>query len=485
MIMVDFSVFQLMRMHIGSANRALFIILHLLKLQANTAYGPDGYIGCFKDSRNRVLNEKKTDFDPNSGKRCKQFCREHGYRYAGTESEEQCFCGNKIRYKRPAYNCDYECEGNPSELCGGAWRISIYDTWHCATKPCQNGATCRDKDVDHYSCICTENWTGIHCDKPQTTVQSTSTTTETTTQTTTTKTTTITAVNTKTSTASGKSTEGTSRESMTNVTDIPHIKPTDDHSDSMIAMYVLLPLGVIVIMIIAAFVLKRRRQRKKETVSEIICHGPGSTPNIYANVINAPQRNQFEQEGQSHNQSREESARLGKEFNVIDEDRRGTVEQEMEEYNTLTLPSNNRTVLDYSYDHVVKPASYVEKTYSILSAVQLNREHMSVDNTYSHIENASGQDHVSGIAEKDDNTYNTLELRANRKAEGTGGRIEDCSFYDHTNTRQTDERVEDCYSHMNTTIAHPNDDDKNRNIGIENIYYNEDEYATVEKVSKN
>ncbi|XP_053397223.1 uncharacterized protein LOC128556364 [Mercenaria mercenaria] len=433
-----------MRMYIGSAYRVLFIILYSLKSQANTACVPNGYIGCFIDSDDRVLNGAKKDFYPNSGDRCKSFCRKHGYRYAGTESGEECFCGNRIRFKRPAHNCNYKCERNPSEFCGGDWRISIYDNWH----------------------------------KPQTTVQ---TTTETTTQTTTT----ITAVNTKTSTASGKSTEGTSTESMKNVTDIPYIKPEDDHSDSMIVMYVLLPLGVIVIMITAAFVLKRRRQRKKETVSEIICHGPGSTPNIYANVINAPQRNQFEQEGQSHNQSGEESARLGKELDVIDEDRRGIVEQEMEEYNTLTLPSNNRTVLDNSCDHVVKPASYVDKTYSKLSVVQLNREHMSVDNTYSHIENASGQDHVSGIAEKDDNTYNTLELRANRKAEGTGGRIEDCSFYDHTNTRQTDERVEDCYSHMNTTIAHPNDDDKKRNIGIENIYYNEDEYATVEKVSEN
>ncbi|XP_053398181.1 uncharacterized protein LOC128556637 [Mercenaria mercenaria] len=449
---------------------------------ANTAYVPEGYIGCFIDYRYRVLNGKGKQFHPNSGNRCKNFCRGYGYRYAGTESGEECFCGNKIRIKRPANNCDYECEGNPSEFCGGAWRISIYDIWYCVTNPCLNGATCTDIDANNYSCTCTDEWTGIDCKykKAQTTVQSTSTTTETTT-----KTTTSTAVITKTSSPSAKSTERTSRESRANVTDIPYIKPTDDHNNSMIAMYVLLPLGVIVIMITMAFVLKRRRQRKKETVSEIISHGPGSTPNIYANVINAPQRNQFEQEDLSHNPSGEESARLGKERGVIDKGRRGIVEQEMEEYNTLTLPSNNRTVLDNSYDHVVKPASYVDKSYSKLSAVQLNRKHMSVDNTYSHVENASGQDHVSGITEKDDNTYNTLELRANRKAEGTGGRNEDFSFYDHTNTLQTDERVEDYYSHMHTTIAHSNDNGKKRNIGVENIYYNEDKYATVEKVSKN
>ncbi|XP_053397198.1 uncharacterized protein LOC123551714 isoform X2 [Mercenaria mercenaria] len=228
---------------------------------ANTAYVPEGYIGCFIDSGNRALNGKRRQFYPNSGTICKSFCRAYGYRYAGTEGREECFCGNEIRLKRPAYNCDYECESNPSEFCGGYWRISIYDTWYCATEPCLNGATCKDKDADHYSCICTEKWTGIHCEKPQTTVQ-TSSSSSTTTTTTSTSTTTSIAVTTKTSTTPGESTEGTSRASKTNVTDIPYINPTDSANNGMIAVYVLIPVIVITLAILLAVFISRKSPLK-------------------------------------------------------------------------------------------------------------------------------------------------------------------------------------------------------------------------------
>ncbi|XP_045198563.2 uncharacterized protein LOC123552882 [Mercenaria mercenaria] len=105
-------------------------------------------------------------------------------------------------------------------FCGGDWRISIYDTWYCANGPCLNGATCVEIFTNVYRCICTDEWTGTYCEnkKPQTTVQSLSTTT--------TKITTSTAIYKKTSTASGKSTDGSSREYRTNVTDSTYINPT-------------------------------------------------------------------------------------------------------------------------------------------------------------------------------------------------------------------------------------------------------------------
>ena len=34
----------------------------------------------------------------------------------------------------------------------------------CNSDPCQNGATCVDGLVGHYTCLCDENWEGKNCD---------------------------------------------------------------------------------------------------------------------------------------------------------------------------------------------------------------------------------------------------------------------------------------------------------------------------------
>ena len=43
----------------------------------------DHLLGCFRDKKDRVLNEKEVDLDPNGTDQCRQFC--HGFRYYGTE----------------------------------------------------------------------------------------------------------------------------------------------------------------------------------------------------------------------------------------------------------------------------------------------------------------------------------------------------------------------------------------------------------------
>ena len=34
----------------------------------------------------------------------------------------------------------------------------------CASNPCQNGATCVDGLVGHYTCLCDGNWEGEKCE---------------------------------------------------------------------------------------------------------------------------------------------------------------------------------------------------------------------------------------------------------------------------------------------------------------------------------
>ena len=41
--------------------------------------------------------------------------------------------------------------------------IFCSDIKECISSPCQHGATCVD-DVNGYSCICADGWTGVFCE---------------------------------------------------------------------------------------------------------------------------------------------------------------------------------------------------------------------------------------------------------------------------------------------------------------------------------
>jgi len=50
-----------------------------------------------------------------------------GYMYAGLEFGAECYCGHKIQAPNASDSeCNMECKGEKSNLCGGANRLSIY-----------------------------------------------------------------------------------------------------------------------------------------------------------------------------------------------------------------------------------------------------------------------------------------------------------------------------------------------------------------------
>jgi len=54
-----------------------------------------------------------------------------GYILAGVEAGDQCFCGNtniSSSWHAPASECDSPCSGNNEKVCGGIWRMNIYET---------------------------------------------------------------------------------------------------------------------------------------------------------------------------------------------------------------------------------------------------------------------------------------------------------------------------------------------------------------------
>ena len=108
-----------------------------------------GYVGCFYEiyEPNRhllpdhpIINGQPSFIDGSdmSIKKCIEICRqlEGNMRYAGLEGERECYCGTEdhsnsfILASRPDVSCSSTCAGNPLDVCGGEFLISIYDSMY-------------------------------------------------------------------------------------------------------------------------------------------------------------------------------------------------------------------------------------------------------------------------------------------------------------------------------------------------------------------
>ena len=50
-----------------------------------------------------------------------------GYRFAGTQASNWCFCADKYDTLGSATNCNLKCVGNSNQICGGHWANSVYE----------------------------------------------------------------------------------------------------------------------------------------------------------------------------------------------------------------------------------------------------------------------------------------------------------------------------------------------------------------------
>lgn len=86
---------------------------------------PSGYLGCFTDDPNRAL---PVWLGPvNDIGTCVNSARANGFAYAGLQWYGECFGGNELRYTQVGDGeCNTPCASG--QMCGGAWRNSIYAT---------------------------------------------------------------------------------------------------------------------------------------------------------------------------------------------------------------------------------------------------------------------------------------------------------------------------------------------------------------------
>ncbi|QRV76666.1 WSC domain protein [Ceratobasidium sp. AG-Ba] len=88
--------------------------------------------GCFTDAEapNRALQISHTDEGLTTAS-CIKSCSASGYSVAGTQFGKECWCGKSVSTKGGAgasatSGCDMPCAGDPSQLCGGNYKLNLY-----------------------------------------------------------------------------------------------------------------------------------------------------------------------------------------------------------------------------------------------------------------------------------------------------------------------------------------------------------------------
>lgn len=93
----------------------------------------DGYIGCYKDQvEERDLSgiygypTDRARFRNPSPALCSVYCRQ--YLYYGLQAGGECYCGNEFGQHgaAPESECNNKCSKDPSKMCGGVLRNSVY-----------------------------------------------------------------------------------------------------------------------------------------------------------------------------------------------------------------------------------------------------------------------------------------------------------------------------------------------------------------------
>jgi len=96
---------------------------------------PDGWslaVPCAIDSADRVIdNAIVTYLTTNTPASCVQSCAAQGFKLAGVEFSDECYCGNgyldnQLPPEADVSECNMPCAGDVNATCGGSWSIQIY-----------------------------------------------------------------------------------------------------------------------------------------------------------------------------------------------------------------------------------------------------------------------------------------------------------------------------------------------------------------------
>lgn len=99
---------------------------------------PAGYAGCFAEG-NGVLALQGNSWTLNTMtvSQCLNGCSEIGYKLAGLESGNRCYCANDFTggIRLPYSQCQTPCAGNATQTCGGDNRLELFNTTAATVTP--------------------------------------------------------------------------------------------------------------------------------------------------------------------------------------------------------------------------------------------------------------------------------------------------------------------------------------------------------------
>lgn len=95
----------------------------------HTTINKGTYIGCFSDDVGERTLKAAVFYDlwKMTVSHCQEACAERSYMYAGLEFGSECYCGNTLpRNRAKEVECNNECKGEKSSLCGGVNRLAVF-----------------------------------------------------------------------------------------------------------------------------------------------------------------------------------------------------------------------------------------------------------------------------------------------------------------------------------------------------------------------
>ncbi|KAG8834126.1 hypothetical protein FRB91_010530 [Serendipita sp. 411] len=94
------------------------------------------FAGCRTDSvGTRALQGATFASGTMTNDACQTFCDQAGFTIAATEWSQECWCDNDFQFGDTALpeECDHMCSGNPTEVCGGSGRLTVWTKSSTAT----------------------------------------------------------------------------------------------------------------------------------------------------------------------------------------------------------------------------------------------------------------------------------------------------------------------------------------------------------------
>jgi len=100
-------------------------------MESNVNGGSAAWSGqCVEDQMfGRVFPKKLYDSGDNTPGKCIQECAQNGYKLAGVQYSNECFCSMyppPLHKLKPKSECNKACSGNSKLKCGGDWRMNVY-----------------------------------------------------------------------------------------------------------------------------------------------------------------------------------------------------------------------------------------------------------------------------------------------------------------------------------------------------------------------